>query len=279
MMKSILALSFAFACVSCGSEGGVANPAPRSAPTDAATDPIEDVDTPSTPASDASPDGSKEVRRTVVQRNPFGNFAETENLLFDGDFEWSGGWSSQYPWFVWPAGELTIPPLAFGADCRSGLRCVRVSPGSAVAGIGVKPPGGASAVSIEMWSRPLNGSLCPHVEVTLEGCFDTTESHALAASSSTPGDDGWCRIAGIVPVFDADEAPCLFVSMPGPEFIGGITIDDVVMKAAPAGTQRSKAAPPTETHRRLVANLRKIAQGFRHPHRSPLPPALRRKTR
>ncbi|MBM4359336.1 MAG: hypothetical protein FJ096_14635, partial [Deltaproteobacteria bacterium] len=42
--------------------------------------------------------GGEPVRRTVTTRNPFGNVAVSDNLLWDGDFEWLSSFADQYAW-------------------------------------------------------------------------------------------------------------------------------------------------------------------------------------
>ena len=43
------------------------------------------------------------VKRTVIERNPFGNVEASQNLLWDGDFEWSSPFTDQYGWYEPPA--------------------------------------------------------------------------------------------------------------------------------------------------------------------------------
>ncbi|MCS6899329.1 MAG: hypothetical protein RMJ98_06560, partial [Myxococcales bacterium] len=78
--------------------------------------------------------------RTVSQRNIFGNVAASDNLLWDGDFEWSGAFLSQYAWSSgksWKPSEA--PEIKVLAACRSGMKCARVEKGGSMGGIGVSP--------------------------------------------------------------------------------------------------------------------------------------------
>ena len=41
-------------------------------------------------------------RRTVIERSPYGNVKASQNLLWDGDFEWSSPFADQYGWIEPP---------------------------------------------------------------------------------------------------------------------------------------------------------------------------------
>jgi hypothetical protein len=76
--------------------------------------------------------------RTVHQRNPFGNVAASDNLLWDGDFEWSGAFLAQYAWSSGKSWKTSGgPEIEVLAACHSGMKCARVKKGGSIGGIGV----------------------------------------------------------------------------------------------------------------------------------------------
>lgn len=259
--KLFVVLSASVAMAACGSEGGGANPAPRPSTPEGGVS--EDA---SSTLPDAMPDSPPDApvvpRRTVIQRDPFGNYAETGNLLYDGDFEWSMGMISQYPWFAWPSAGFTPPPIVRGPACRSGMSCARVEPGAGVAGIGMNPAEGKQAVSVSLWVRPMQGDQCPNVAVSLEGCFQATETQSLPDANEPLGPDGWCRRSGVLAV--PEDTPCVFVSVQGSSF-NSVIVDDVVMKAAPAGAKLVRSTTVPSWHRRAVSGLRENATKLRRP--------------
>ena len=89
---------------------------------DAGTDaPMKDAEPPQDSGKDA--EQPKPVR-TLELRNPYGNVAAVDNLLIDGDFEFSDR-DGQYGW-------LGFSNSSFGLDhetgglCRSGVTCGRM---------------------------------------------------------------------------------------------------------------------------------------------------------
>ncbi|MFW5739713.1 MAG: hypothetical protein ACOC1F_05045 [Myxococcota bacterium] len=262
----------------CGSEGGSSQPAPTPVSHDADT--AEDAATPppTPPPPDAAPssrDAEIVPRRTIIHRDPFGNYAETGNLMFDGDFEWAGPMAMQYPWFTWPSGGGLRPPkMLRGPNCRSGMTCAFVNSG--VAGIGVKPAQSQEAVTVSVWLRAAYGDQCPSATISLEGCFLHTESQALPDTAEGPDEEGWCRRFGVLTV--PNDTPCVFVSTGGS--FGTVIVDDVVMKAAPLGTKLRRAVHYPESHRKIVHELREAAREAGHPPpTSVLPPPFARKLR
>ena len=274
-MKSKLSfvVTIPIVLVACGSEGGHANPAPRQIVPEAgvtkdAASLIQDA------ALDSAADTPIVPRRTVIERDPFGNYGQTANLLYDGDFEWSSGMNSQYPWFSWPSVGLTPPTIVRGPSCRSGMSCARVAPGAGVAGIGMNPPEGKSAVTVSLWLRPSQGEQCPNVSVSLEGCFQTTETQSLPFVSEPLGADGWCQRSGVLAV--PKDTPCIFVSVQG-SMLNSVVMDDVVMKAAPAGAKLVRSTTYSSSHRQVVTRLREAANKLRRPSpRRVAPPFSRR---
>jgi peroxiredoxin len=124
-------------------------------PADAGVPP---TDGPVDPPPDAPPPTKK---RDVLYTNPFGNVAETQNLLWDGDFEWLSPFTDQYGWIELP-GSPTITDVEVGPACRSGLKCARLEhDGGSVIGIAVS----SATLDLEasIWARfePVDGVPVP----------------------------------------------------------------------------------------------------------------------
>ena len=73
-------------------------------------------------AEDAAPDAPPgPPKRTVIERNPFGNVAESANLLRDGDF---GSLSPFWDKYVdhGPPFTYQVTGITIGSVCRSGIQ-------------------------------------------------------------------------------------------------------------------------------------------------------------
>jgi hypothetical protein len=282
----VLAAAGLLLAAGCGGEGGLSNAAPRpSSASDAAADTAPDVSADvATPPKDAPvetgvdagadttapPADAGPVKRTVVTRDPYGNYAKTDNLLLDGDLEWSGSFTSQYPWLQISGlvSSWRAPSTVAGARCRSGVKCASLAANTSAMGFGVRPPSGDLAVSL--WVKPV-GTDCTKTSVSVGACFALYGlSSAVPYESGSAGADGWCHAAGVVAAPDA--APCLFVSNDGDE--DGVLFDDAVMEAAPSPAPGASGATkafvaPSARHGAVVAKLREAARDFA----SPKPPA------
>ncbi|MEZ4223985.1 MAG: hypothetical protein R3B13_23755 [Polyangiaceae bacterium] len=203
---STVALSVA--CSTEDSSGSASNPAPDAA-VDAAVD-----------------SGSAPAKRAVLLRNPFGNTAASDNLLVDGDFEWTSG-SGQHGWRALANLAETVLPRETGGLCRSGLLCGRLSPGVSFLGYGAGTK--EAKLLARVWSKPPTPD-CALTKVLMIQCTAATISTVatIPEQSGAPDADGWCRHEAIVPSIKLQ--PCLFVSSSAPA--EGVTlIDDAVMQA------------------------------------------------
>lgn len=169
--------------------------------------------------------------REVFQRDPFGNVKETENLLWDGDFEWQSAFADQYGWSEGFGFTLRQPVV--GPECRSGLKCARVGSQSSILGIGM-----SSAVAdlyVSGWVRPsvLPGAEdvdCNTIDFLLipDGVPNDAFEAAVPPVEDEPGADGWCRYQVIAPQRDAKSFVYVGVPTPGATAI----VDDVVLRRA-----------------------------------------------
>lgn len=180
-----LALS-ALSLAACAGEEKIA-PVGSAAPTSTTTTP-----TPTTTTTTDPPP----VKRTVETRDPFGNVKVADNLMWDGDFEWSSAFADQYAWFD-TRGRL-VDDFAIGASCMSGVKCARVARNVAVVGLAV---GSKSALHASIYVRFLEGSgSCDGVDVALfsQG-FVASDPDVLMAPTEVDARPGWCHFVGNSP--------------------------------------------------------------------------------
>lgn len=200
-------------------------------------------------------------RRTVERRHPFGNTSTPDNLMMDGDFEWTGR-QGQMPWIAFAARRQATLQIETGGRCRSGLRCARLEPGSALIGWIASPR--TEPIHVSVWVKPSHGD-CGQLTAAvfdLENQGDAKRG-ALTADP-TPSNQGWCRLRGTAPNF-AGAAPVLWLEL-APGAPGTLLVDDAVASPEPAPLHATRGAvvlkPPARarvadaarwwtTHRRL----------------------------
>jgi hypothetical protein len=177
------------------------------APACASEEPLDPARTSPTSEPEPEPEPpppAPSARRTVIERDPFGNVAERENLLWDGDFEWASPFADQYGWFE-PPTNPTVSDVVAGAACRSGVKCARLARGRSLVGIGVGSR--TDALRASVWVRFEPGSVgpapaCDEVSVFLFGTGGVEEPDPdfdLSPDTSAPDADGACRFAGLSP--------------------------------------------------------------------------------
>lgn len=188
----------------------------------------------------AASDGGK-PKRTVEQRNPFGDVAETQNLLWDGDFEWFSAFSDQYGWI---SGGLIVesyalPTVVVGPQCKSGVKCASIAPGQGVLGLAVGAEAQPLDVSVWVSGAPQD---CSAVDVVLTSVFTLGPGDPSATiAADGPAVGGWCHFHGVVG--PRTKKPALYIGNQGAT--ATLVVDDAVVKAAPG-------AEPTTLARRLT---------------------------
>ena len=173
--------------------------------------------------------GTPAVKRRIEQRNPFGNVAAADNLLWDGDFEWRATFASQYGWYASPStqfAQLGLPPLEMGARCRSGIKCARLDRGWVILGLGVASE---RSLNISVWGKP-EDALCNQVSVLLLSQSNSEAALEVPAESDAPAADGWCHYALLAP--ERASATFLFIQNAGS---GQLIVDDAVITPAVEG--------------------------------------------
>ena len=173
--------------------------------------------------------GAPVVKRRVEQRNPFGNVAASDNLLWDGDFEWRATFASQYGWYASPSPQfyqLGLPPLEMGARCKSGIKCARLDPDWVILGLGVASQ---HSLNVSVWAKPEDG-MCNAVLVILLSQSNSEPAVEVPSERDAPAADGWCHYALLVP--ERDSATYLFVQNGSS---GQLIVDDAVITPATEG--------------------------------------------
>lgn len=224
-------------------------------------------DTPGTPPNPAK------VKRSVFQRNPYGDVAATDNMLWDGDFEWQTAFGDEYGWVDahFFTGVGTFPEIRIGAECHSGMKCGYLGAGHKASAIGVAPSG--SAVGASAWVKPPSDD-CSDVRVQIFSCSANGEATVPLTDDDGKTDaDGWCHFHALAPARNG--ATCMmFDSL----FSGDkeALIDDAVIQAAPAGAQAFMAfGPPSPRDVAAVRQMQKVLADYLKPTTRP-PSAARR---
>lgn len=222
--------------------------------------------------SGGSPPDAGPPRRTVLQRNPFGNVAETGNLMLDGDFEWFTPFADQYAWLSGSSLQnlsYALPDVALGAACRSGLRCASLKKHAALVGLGLASQG--TKLEVSLWAHVTAGP-CSKVIVTLadwEGLQDPSlngdPSVSVKPLADEPDAQGWCHLGAVV---DARQhKPVLVVSN---NTAGVLLVDDVVLRKAPATKALLVAhGPPSAETAAELAAAGDALRRLRGPHDAP----------
>jgi hypothetical protein len=233
---------------------------------------------PSDAGTDASaPDGgggdAGTPKRTVMQRNPFGDVKETQNLLWDGDFEWYSAFSDEYAWLNGPPFDsATFTGILVGAACRSGLKCVSIQPSMAIVGIGVASKG--DKIEASFFAAP-PGGICSEVRGFVISPFNSPANDPeveIKPLTKKAAASGWCEYRGVVAA--RTEKPGLYLKNASGAALGKPAIvDDCVLKVAPKdadldGSQATSAMD--EATRAEIDRARAdIARYHKGPHDPP----------
>jgi hypothetical protein len=146
------------------------------------------------PSADASVPPPGPIKRTVLDRNPFGNL-DPENLFLDGDFELTGR-SEQMPWlaFVGMRGQSTLE-YESGGRCVSGVRCGSFAKGQFAIGWVASPKTGK--IDLSMKVRPLPGAKGEPADAcsVVKAYYVNIEASQNAAEFKVTGTDdaGFCN--------------------------------------------------------------------------------------
>ena len=187
---------------------------------------------------------SKPPKRTIVERNPFGNVGASDNLLWDGDFEWSSPFASQYGWFQLPS-SLTLDEPVMGPICRSGVKCARVQRNDDILGVAVGAREEALYARVHIKFEPDDeGFLSPCDEasaIILDIGVDPPPDPDVELTLLTPVPDitGYCIFEGLLEA--RKNKPYLLMSNHGQ---GAMLVDDAILVRASSSSVPGGAIPP-----------------------------------
>jgi hypothetical protein len=224
----------------------------------------------STPGPTDNPEPAPEKPvRTVEQRSPFGRLTPSNNLLADGDFEFTGR-SMQMPWITFADNGQGVLNYATGGRCRSGIRCARLDAGAEMVGFVASPK--TAGMRISIWGKPDSGA-CDDVTVRLIDLESPSVSSAVAAEAKAPDASGWCRYTGEAPNL-AGGAPALYVTTNRRGTSGALVDDGVIEPASESGVatvRRFESSSAALAERvRFVADWIRTHRQYGIPREAPL---------
>lgn len=256
----LLALAWALPAA-CGADESLTPAKPSVAAPDAgATAPLP------VPVLDASL--PTKAKRSVSTRNPFGNVAVTDNLLWDGDFEWSSAFAQQYGWVN---ATIVVTYSAFDqirpdSACRSGLKCGFMTQSQRIAAVGVAPAAGQS-VAASVWVKPPGGA-CSEVGATLISCdYDVDADVELADADGLPDASGWCHLEAVGG--PRERATCLYVESRFDE--GEALLDDAVVRGVSGSVANKGSAPSASARAELGRTRARLRERLRPAPAAPTP--------
>jgi hypothetical protein len=235
-VKPTLAALMMGSCLALGCTDEALSPVPVDVPEGGAP--------PTTPTTDPPDEPPVEPLRTVLDRNPFGNVAASENLLWDGDFEWTSPFTDQYGWYQLPA-SLVLEEVVVGPACRSGVKCARVGRSDEILGIAVGAPDEVLVAKAHVKFEPDDEGVTPAcseaavIVLDLDGLGPTDESVELPLVTPTPDVTGYCVFAG--EIAPRNNKPYVYVENNGKSTM---LVDDVtLLRASSASATRVHPLP------------------------------------
>ena len=170
---------------------------------------------------DAATDAGTAIR-TVETRNPFGNTAVTNNLMIDGDFELTGR-TGQMPWVTFSQSGQSTLGYATGGQCKSGVRCGSIAPGTQLIGYFASPK--TDSMTGSVWAHPNTGN-CGDVQVQAIDLDNQSNGTASELKAQSQDVNGWCNYTGTIPNL-AEKQPVLYISVS--DGVAVALIDDAVV--------------------------------------------------
>jgi hypothetical protein len=245
-MRSTLFTLFLTSCLVVGCTDESLSPVPVDVPEGGAP--------PTTPTTDPPEDPPLEPLRTVLDRNPFGNVAASDNLLWDGDFEWASPFTDQYGWYQLPA-SLVLEEIVVGPACRSGVKCARVGRSDEILGIAVGAPDEVLIAKAYVKFEPDDEGVTPPCSdagvfiLDLDGLGPTDESIELPLVTPTPDVTGYCTFTG--EVAPRNNKPYVYIENNGKS---SMLVDDVtLLRASSPSASRVNPLPPPKALRLRAA--------------------------
>lgn len=249
--RGMLALATAL-LVGCASKEGVEPVGRGTPPREPPSKPAPTTDPTGQPQPDPTP-----VKRTVITRDPFGNVSHPDNLMWDGDFEWSSPFADQYAWFSEQGAPLE--DISIGAECMSGLKCARVEKKKALLGIAV---GSSEPLVARVYVRFVDTAVaCDSAEVVLatQGVTGSDPDLKLVPVSSDV--EGWCSFEASSP--PRREQSYLYLKNKSNV---AMLIDNATLYRAPKNIAMLPAPPMEGDLIQRLQEIRQMTRSARLPH-------------
>lgn len=214
-------------------------------------------------SSGSSGTGGSSSVRTMNYRNPFGNVAASNNLLWDGDFEFWSPFSDQYGWLNNPYVSFDFGRIIADERCRSGIKCARITNGSQALGIAVATTN--KPLRLSFWANVEMG-LCDGVEARVSDYWGSGAAEGVHAIQNEPDAQGWCRFDEVIAARNA-KAFVVIKNNTG----GFINLDDVVLAPEPDPSQLLVGPKPPLPPATLAEDddIREALKKTRGPHDAP----------
>lgn len=169
-----LTLGLALPVAGCGKD---AEPAPIAAPS------------PTTTTTEPEAPPPAPTARVVGWRSPFGDTLHPDNLMIDGDFEFTGR-SGQMPWILVSSQAQAALDFDTGGRCRSGVRCAKMRQDTTMIGYLASPR--EKNLFVRVWGKP-DSTKCGDVTIVLVDESANQTRGTLAAQQPEGDELGWCR--------------------------------------------------------------------------------------
>ena len=205
--------------------------------------------------------------RTVTERSPYGN-VESDNLLWDGDFEWSSAFTDQYGWIDGSTGGPP-PNMVVGAACKSGVKCLRLAKSKLVVGLALSSQTAALESSMWVHFETKDGDAPPKCSTITAALFDLgggvgpdDPEDDLTPETESPDASGWCHLTGASPVRHNKS----YLYIENDSKVSAL-IDDCVVRAkvSNAGPPASPAPPLGASHDASLGVARAAVRAARLP--------------
>lgn len=184
--------------------------------------------------SSVPPAKTAERVRTVKQVNPYGHTDIKDNLMVDGDFEFTGA-SGQYGWYAISNGAQAQLVRETGGLCHSGVACGVMKVGTAFLGQAAAPAN--EDIQVSLWIKPPDGN-CDAVQASIIECSAALPivHSSLTPDTKKPDASGWCHLGGSESPMTAQ--PCLYLSTS----VDNVLVDDASLVGVKKASSKALAA-------------------------------------
>jgi hypothetical protein len=207
---------------------------------------------PAAPVESAAPVAPSAKAREVFTRSPFGRTDVADNLVLDGDFEFTGR-SGQMPWLTFSQRGQQSLTFETGGRCISGVRCAKLAPGTVIYGWLASPASGRFKVSLR--AKP-TANRCAALSPIVVDFADGVQIARIGAAAAAPDASGWCTYAVETDAFTGKQSG-IYLEVSDSDANPSL-LDDAVAAPVPTPTPGNPIAAsglPYMRHERPVGRL------------------------